>query len=311
VLPPGRVAGPRYDRLHGVAPVAPRRASVVAVHRIMGVVNVTPDSFSDGGEFLDAEVAIRHAVELAEEGADILDVGGESTRPGSVGVDAEAELRRVLPVIDGIRAAGLDTRISVDTSKAAVAAAALDAGADYVNDVTALRGDPELAGLVADRGADVCLMHMLGSPRTMQDDPRYDDVVDEVKAFLEERLAAAVRAGIPEQRVELDPGIGFGKTVAHNLRLIRELDAFCVLGRPIVVGVSRKRFLGSLTGRDETERVAATVAANVAAFERGGRIFRVHDVAPNRDDHMSGPPPESSTTRQQPKNSALPSSAVR
>ena len=169
MLPPVRVAGPRYDRLQGVAPVAPRRASVVAVHRIMGVVNVTPDSFSDGGEFLDAEVAIRHAVELAEEGADILDVGGESTRPGSVGVDAEAELRRVLPVIDGIRAAGLDTRISVDTSKAAVAAAALDAGADYVNDVTALRGDPELAGLVADRGADVCLMHMLGSPRTMQD----------------------------------------------------------------------------------------------------------------------------------------------
>ena len=284
MLPPGRVAGPRYDRLQGVAPVAPRRASVVAVHRIMGVVNVTPDSFSDGGEFLDAEVAIRHAVELAEEGADILDVGGESTRPGSVGVDAEAELRRVLPVIDGIRAAGLDTRISVDTSKAAVAAAALDAGADYVNDVTALRGDPELAGLVADRGADVCLMHMLGSPRTMQDDPRYDDVVDEVKAFLEERLAAAVRAGIPEQRVELDPGIGFGKTVAHNLELIDRLDEIVALGRPVVLGTSRKAFLGRITGRDRPrDRTAATLATLVIGLERGASVFRVHDVAAARD----------------------------
>jgi dihydropteroate synthase len=249
----------------------------------MGVVNVTPDSFSDGGEFLDAEVAVRHAVELAEEGADILDVGGESTRPGSVGVDAEAELRRVLPVIEGIRAAGLDTRISVDTSKAAVAAAALDAGADYVNDVTALRGDPELAGLVADRGADVCLMHMLGSPRTMQDDPRYDDVVDEVKAFLEERMQAAVRAGVPEERIQLDPGIGFGKTLAHNLELLRRIDEIVALGRPVVVGTSRKSFIGRLTGRDVTERVHGTIATNVLALERGARVFRVHDVAATSD----------------------------
>jgi len=211
-------------------------------------------------------------------------VGGESTRPGSVGVDAEAELRRVLPVIDGIRAAGLDTRISVDTSKAAVAAAALDAGADYVNDVTALRGDPELAGLVADRGADVCLMHMLGSPRTMQDDPRYDDVVDEVKAFLEERLAAAVRAGIPEQRVELDPGIGFGKTVAHNLELIDRLDEIVALGRPVVLGTSRKGFLGRITGRElPRDRTAATLATLVIGLERGASVFRVHDVAAARD----------------------------
>ena len=185
----------------------------------MGVVNVTPDSFSDGGRFLDPQAAVEHGRRLVREGAQMLDVGGESTRPGAAAVPVDEELRRVLPVIEGLASAG--ATISIDTSKAAVAAAALDAGAGYVNDVTAFRGDPELAGLVAERGVDCCLMHMLGTPRTMQDDPRYDDVVSEVKAFLEERLAFAVAEGIAEERVMLDPGIGFGKTVAHNLELIR------------------------------------------------------------------------------------------
>jgi dihydropteroate synthase len=254
------------------------------VFRIMGVVNVTPDSFSDGGQFAEVDAAVAHAARLAEEGADVLDVGGESTRPGSQPVSAEEERRRVVPVIEGIRAAGVMPRISIDTSKAAVAAAAIDAGADYVNDVTALRGDPDLAGVVVDRGADVCLMHMLGSPRTMQDDPRYDDVVDEVKAFLEERMAAAVRAGIAEQRIELDPGIGFGKTVTHNLELIDRLDEIVALGRPVVLGTSRKAFLGRITGRAEPRaRTAATLATLVLGLERGARVFRVHDVAPARD----------------------------
>jgi dihydropteroate synthase len=250
----------------------------------MGVVNVTPDSFSDGGAYLDPGEAVEHALRLAAEGADLLDVGGESTRPGAAAVGAEEELRRVLPVIEGIRAAGTAARISVDTSKAAVAAAALDAGADYVNDVTALRGDAELAGLVADRGADVCLMHMRGTPRTMQDDPRYDDVVDTVKAFLEERMAAAVRAGIAEERIELDPGIGFGKTLAHNLELIDRLGELAALGRPVVLGTSRKAFLGRITGREDPRaRTAATLATLVLGLERGATVFRVHDVAPARD----------------------------
>jgi dihydropteroate synthase len=189
-----------------------------------------------------------------------------------------------VPVVAGIRAAGIPARVSVDTSKAAVAAAALDAGADYVNDVTALRGDPELAGLVADRGVDVCLMHMLGTPRTMQDDPRYDDVVDTVKAFLEERMAAAVAAGIAEERIELDPGIGFGKTVAHNLELIDRLGEIVALGRPVVLGTSRKAFIGRITGREEPRaRTAGTLATLVLGLERGASVFRVHDVAPARD----------------------------
>jgi len=250
----------------------------------MGVVNVTPDSFSDGGAYLDADAAVAHAVRLAGEGADILDVGGESTRPGSEGVSLDEELRRVAPVVAGIRGAGVTARISVDTSKAAVAAAAIDAGADYVNDVTALRGDPALAELVAERGVDVCLMHMLGTPRTMQQDPRYDDVVDAVKAFLEERLAFAVAAGIPEQRIELDPGIGFGKTVAHNLELIDRLGELVAIGRPVVLGTSRKGFLGRITGREEPrERTAATLATLVLGLERGASVFRVHDVAAARD----------------------------
>jgi dihydropteroate synthase len=255
----------------------------VPPYTIMGVVNVTPDSFSDGGVFDDDVAAIAHARRLIAEGAEIVDVGGESTRPGAAPVPAPAELDRVIPVIEGIAGLRLPVQISIDTMKLEVAAAALDAGASYVNDVTAFRHDPDLAGLVADRGADCCLMHMLGEPRTMQRDPRYDDVVDDVKAFLEERMAAAVAAGVAEERIQLDPGIGFGKTLEHNLELLRRLDELAAIGRPLVIGTSRKSFLGKLTGRDVTERVHATVATTVIAFERGARVFRVHDVAATAD----------------------------
>jgi dihydropteroate synthase len=245
----------------------------------MGIVNVTPDSFSDGGLFLDTDAAVAHGIALAEEGAAILDVGGESTRPGAAPVAEEEELRRVLPVVQRLAAAG--PRISVDTTKVAVARAALDAGATIVNDVSAFRFDPGLAGLVAERGAHCCLMHMLGEPRIMQQDPRYDDVVSEVKAFLEERLAFAVDEGISEERIWLDPGIGFGKTVAHNLELLRRLGEIVAVGRPVVVGTSRKSFLGRLAGgKPEGERLPGTIATNVLALERGASIFRVHDVAP-------------------------------
>jgi dihydropteroate synthase len=250
-------------------------------YTIMGVVNVTPDSFSDGGEYLDPHAAVEHGRRLIGEGAQMLDVGGESTRPGADAVPAEEELRRVLPVVEGLAGAG--ATLSIDTSKAAVAAAALDAGASFVNDVTAFRSDPELAGLVAARGVDCCLMHMLGTPRTMQDDPRYEDVVSEVKAFLEQRLALAVREGVAEERVMLDPGIGFGKTVEHNLELLARLDEIVAIGRPVVVGVSRKSFLGKITGREAGERAVATAAANVLALERGASVFRVHDVPETLD----------------------------
>ena len=251
------------------------------MYTIMGVVNVTPDSFSDGGAFDDAEAAVRHGRRLVAEGAAIVDVGGESTRPGAEPVTVAEELDRVLPVIEGL-AAG-KAQVSIDTMKLAVAEAAAGAGATYVNDVSAFRYEPELASLVAERGTDCCLMHMLGEPRTMQDDPRYDDVVDDVKAFLHVRLKAATDAGIAEERIQLDPGIGFGKTLEHNLELLRRLDELTTLGRPIVIGTSRKSFLGRLTGRDVTERVHATVATNVIAFERGARVFRVHDVAATAD----------------------------
>ncbi len=250
---------------------------------VMGIVNVTPDSFSDGGQWLDAQLAVRHGLELASQGATILDVGGESTRPGAEPVCEAEELRRVMPVIEGLVAAGTPARISIDTSKAPVAAAALAAGAALVNDVTALRSDPAIAGVVAATQADVCLMHMLGEPRTMQDNPHYDDVVSEVKSFLEARMAFAVGAGIAEERILLDPGIGFGKTLEHNLELLRRLDELVAIGRPVVMGASRKSFLGRLTGREVDDRVAATVAVNVLAFERGARVFRVHDVGPTHD----------------------------
>ena len=257
--------------------------SDAAAFRIMGVVNVTPDSFSDGGRYLDTAVAIEHGLELEAEGAAILDVGGESTRPGAAPVSETEELRRVIPVIEGLIAGGTDAQISIDTYKSGVATRALASGATLVNDVTALRGDPEIAAVVAEANADCCLMHMLGDPRTMQQDPRYGDVVNEVKAFLEERMAFAIANGIAEERILLDPGIGFGKTVEHNLELLRRLGEFLDLGRPVVIGTSRKSFLGKITGRDVDERVAATVATNVLAYERGARVFRVHDVAPVHD----------------------------
>jgi dihydropteroate synthase len=257
----------------------------------MGVVNVTPDSFSDGGRFLDAEVAVAHGHELVAQGADILDIGGESTRPGAEPVSLTEELRRVIPVIEGLTAVGTIAQLSIDTSKAAVAEAALGAGASLVNDVSAFRVDPAMAGVVADSGTECCLMHMRGQPRTMQRDPRYGDVVAEVKAFLEERLKFAVGEGVAEERVLLDPGIGFGKSVAHNLELLRRLDELTALGRPLVIGTSRKSFLGRIaadaTGLTEPlkarHRLGGTLASNVLALERGASVFRVHDVAPVRE----------------------------
>ena len=252
-------------------------------YRVMGIVNVTPDSFSDGGLYLEPSAAIAHGLELAAQGAAILDIGGESTRPGAQPVSAVEELRRIQPVIEGLREAGVAAQISVDTSKAVVARVALAAGATLVNDVTAFRAAPEMAALVAESGADCCLMHMLGEPRTMQADPRYGDVVSEVKAFLEQRMAFATGEGIGEQRIMLDPGIGFGKTVEHNLELLRRLDELRELGRPVVIGTSRKSFLARITGREAPDRLAATVATNVLAYERGARVFRVHDVTPVAD----------------------------
>jgi dihydropteroate synthase len=245
--------------------------------KLMGVVNVTPDSFSDGGLYLDPEAAIARGVELAAAGAAILDVGGESTRPGAEEVPQEEELRRVEPVVAGL--AGGEAAISIDTSKSAVAAAALGAGAEIVNDVTAFRGDPEMAALCADRGATVVLMHMLGSPRTMQDEPRYDDVVEDVKAFLAARVEAAIAAGVEEERIWLDPGIGFGKTAEHNLGLLRRLSELRELGRPLVVGASRKSFIGKVDGSDAGERLGGTIASSVLAAAEGAEVLRVHDVA--------------------------------
>jgi dihydropteroate synthase len=244
---------------------------------VMGVVNVTPDSFSDGGVNLRPEDAVSSAHRMVEEGAAIVDVGGESTRPGSEPVSADEELRRVKPVLEAV--AG-ELPVSIDTAKAEVAREAIALGVELVNDVTALRGDPLLAGVVAESGVYLCLMHMLGEPRTMQQDPRYDDVVDDIKAFLEERLGFAVEAGIREELIALDPGIGFGKTVEHNFELIRRLDELTALGRPIVVGLSRKSSLGKLLGDPEakTGPLSASIAAAVAAYERGATILRVHDV---------------------------------
>ena len=245
---------------------------------VMGVVNVTPDSFSDGGVHFDADVAAAAARSMASDGAAIVDLGGESTRPGSDGVSAEEELARVVPVLE--RLAG-EVPVSIDTSKAAVAREAIALGAELVNDVTALRGDPDLAGVVADAGVFLCLMHMQGEPRTMQVDPRYDDVAAEVAAFLEQQLAVAVAAGVREDRVCLDPGIGFGKTVEHNIELIRRLDVLLALGRPVLIGFSRKSSLRRLTGSDDL--LAASVAAALSAFEHGATILRVHDVRAHVD----------------------------
>jgi dihydropteroate synthase len=254
-----------------------------ARYRLMGVLNVTPDSFSDGGRFLEPAAAVAQGLELAREGAAIIDVGGESTRPGAEPVGEAEELRRVVPVIEGLRAAGVEAQISIDTSKAAVARAAIDAGASLVNDVSAFRHDPEMAALVAERGVDCCLMHMRGEPRTMQVEPRYDDVVGEVRDFLSQRAEFAIAAGIEPARIILDPGIGFGKAVEHNLALLGRIEELVAIGFPILVGTSRKSFLGRITGRPTDGRVAATVATCVMAFERGATHFRVHDVAPVAD----------------------------
>ena len=245
--------------------------------RLMGIINVTPDSFSDGGLYLEPGRAIRHARELVEGGADLLDVGGESTRPGARAVTAEEELARVAPVIAGLGEIGVP--ISIDTSKVAVAEAALDAGVEIVNDVTAMRAEPGLAQLCAQRGCEVVLMHMQGDPRTMQDNPTYEDVVDDVKAFLAERIEVAVDAGVAEERISIDPGIGFGKTADHNLELLGRLGELRELGRPIVVGTSRKSFLGRLTGSEVTDRLGATIASSVLALRAGADVLRVHDVA--------------------------------
>jgi dihydropteroate synthase len=244
--------------------------------KLMGIVNVTPDSFSDGGLFLDPDAAIAHGRELLEQGADILDVGGESTRPGAEEVSAEEELARVEPVVAGLAETAT---VSIDTSKAAVAEAALDAGASIVNDVTALRRDPEIGGLCAERGAGLVLMHMRGDPRSMQEKPVYEDVVEDVKAFLAERLAVAVAAGVAETRIWLDPGIGFGKTLEHNLELLSRLGELRELGRPLVVGTSRKSFIGKIDGSPVGDRLGGTVASSILAAAAGADVLRVHDLA--------------------------------
>jgi dihydropteroate synthase len=240
---------------------------------VMGILNVTPDSFSDGGLFVDPAAAVEHGRRLLEEGAALVDVGGESTRPGAAPVSADEELARVVPVLEGL--AGLS--VSIDTSKAPVARRALELGAVLVNDVTALRGDPGLAEVVAEGNAFVCLMHMQGEPRTMQVAPQYDDVVSDVLAFLEARVASAVESGIDEQKICIDPGIGFGKTADQNLELLRRLDELASLGRPVLVGVSRKSTLAKITG-DGSPLVSASVAAAVSAYDRGAWMLRAHDV---------------------------------
>lgn len=242
---------------------------------VMGIVNVTPDSFSDGGHFASTAAAIAHARQLIDDGADILDIGGESTRPGAALVSEQQELDRVLPVIEGL--CGISVPISIDTYKPKVMRAALAAGATMVNDINALQTDGAL-GAVANSDAAVCLMHKQGTPETMQQRPAYQNVVDEVRAFLRERVAAVEAAGIARERIVIDPGFGFGKTLAHNLDLLRELQTFCAAGVPVLAGLSRKSMLGAITGRDVDERLAASVAAALLAVQRGAAIVRVHDV---------------------------------
>jgi dihydropteroate synthase len=247
---------------------------------IMGIINVTPDSFSDGGRFLDSAAAIEHGLRLKEEGADMLDIGGESTRPGAQPVPAEEELRRVLPVLEGLTSCGLP--LSVDTGKPQVMREAIRCGADMINDVRALRAEGGVETL-ASSAVGICLMHMQGTPVAMQLAPEYADVVEEVKAFLRDRIEALVAAGIARQRIVIDPGFGFGKTVAHNLQLLRRLADLLGLGVPVLVGLSRKSMLGAITGRPEADRLAASLTAAILAVQRGARIVRVHDVKATRD----------------------------
>jgi dihydropteroate synthase len=261
-------------------PAQPTCALDLSFPCIMGVVNVTPDSFSDGGRFFAADDALTQGLALVREGAALVDVGGESTRPGSDPVPEDEELRRVLPVVEAL-AGRVGVPISVDTMKAGVARRALAGGAALINDVSALRFDPGMVEVIAEAGCPVCLMHMYGEPKTMQDDPRYDDVVDEVLRFLEERMAFALARGLREDQLMIDPGIGFGKTVAHNLALLRDLRRFAMLGRPVVLGTSRKRFLGAILGAEPTARTIGTVATTVVGLLAGVHVFRVHDVKPN------------------------------
>jgi dihydropteroate synthase len=256
--------------------------SLEASTAIMGVLNVTPDSFSDGGRFLDPEAAVAHAEAMVEDGATLLDIGAESSRPGAAPVDEAEELRRLIPVVREV-CRRVSVPVSVDTTKAAVAARALEAGAAIINDISALRFDPGMAGVVAESGAGLVLMHMQGTPRTMQEAPRYGDVVAEVSAFLRERMAAAERLGINPQQIFLDPGIGFGKNQEQNLALLSRLDRFAALGRPLAVGVSRKAFIGQILNRDVQERVMGTAGAVAVAVLAGARVVRVHDVGPIRD----------------------------
>jgi dihydropteroate synthase len=247
---------------------------------VMGIVNVTPDSFSDGGMFEGAGTAVKHGLRLLDEGADVLDVGGESTRPGSDPVSEDEERRRVLPVIDDLRRQAPEALLSVDTRRAAIAADALAAGVDVVNDVSA-GADPDMFGVVAGAGAGMVLMHMRGEPKTMQADPRYDDVVTEVRGFLADRVEAAVAAGIGRDRLSIDPGIGFGKNLQHNLDLLRSIGSFRELGLPVLAGVSRKRFIGELSGADDpADRLEGSVAAAVWCATQGVHVVRVHDVGP-------------------------------
>ncbi len=248
---------------------------------LMGIVNVTPDSFSDGGQFLDAGKAIEHGLRLAEEGADILDIGGESTRPGAQPVDAETESARVIPVIEALARHG-SVPVSIDTSKAAVARRAFEAGATMLNDVTALRGDPEMPSLAARSGLPVVLMHMQGTPRTMQEAPHYDDLMSEITAYLRASMVAAVDAGVAEEQLVVDPGLGFGKTLEHNFEVLQRLGELRSLGRPILVGPSRKSMLGKVLGLPPNQRLLGTAAAVAFAIERGAHIVRVHDVAQMR-----------------------------
>ena len=269
----------RQDRVTGAGDLITRPGPV-----LVGILNVTPDSFSDGGEFLDQEKAAARASAMLDEGAHVIDVGGESTRPGSDPVSPEEEIGRVVPVIQAILAERPDAVISIDTYRAQTAEVAIEAGARMVNDVTALRGDGRMAKLVAEAGCPVVLMHMLGEPKTMQRDPRYNDVVREVRDFLRERAEYAISAGVDPENIVLDPGIGFGKTTEHNLALLHYLDAIVDLGFPLLVGASRKGFVGSITGsQDARERVFGTVATTVLAYERGATLFRVHDVRANRE----------------------------
>jgi dihydropteroate synthase len=252
------------------------------IPRVMGIVNVTPDSFSDGGRNLATDDAVAHGVRLLDEGADILDIGGESSRPGADPVSLVEELRRVIPVVEAL-AARSDVPISVDTTKAEVARRALAAGASIINDIQALEGDPAMVRVAAEAGAAVVLMHMAGTPRTMQDDPRYGDVVLEVRDHLARRIAELEPLGIPRARIAIDPGIGFGKTLEHNLDLLRNLDQFATLGCAVLIGTSRKGFLGTLTGRPVDRRAPASVVSSLAAALRGANVVRVHDVAAMAD----------------------------